>query len=153
VNSEFINAVASVTLRTFTTMISITPVKGNPSPQIYPTTLYDVTAIVGLAGSVTGTVSVQLKKAIAMKITSNMLQMPVNDLTDDVRDAIGELGNMIAGGLKTELEGKGISFDISIPTVVMGQGHQIGHMANSESLFYPFYVGQDPLVVSVSIKV
>ena len=133
-------------------MLSLSPTPGTPTAQIYPKTLYDVTSIIGLAGGIMGTVSVQLKRAIALKVTTNMLQTPVTELNDDVRDAVGELGNMIAGGLKTGLEGKGICFDISIPTVIIGPGHQIGHMANSESIFYPFYIEKEPFVVAVSIK-
>jgi chemotaxis protein CheX len=134
-------------------MVGLTPLKGTPTAQIYPKTLYDVTAIVGLTGSVMGTVSVQLKTNMALKVTSNMLQMEVKTLNNDVSDAIGELGNMIAGGLKTDLEARGVKFDISIPTVIVGPGHSIGHLAGSESIFYPFFVNNEPFVIAVSVKI
>lgn len=151
-NPEFVDAVGSVTERVFKTMIALEPVRKNPTGIVIPKTLYDVTSIVGITGSVVGTISVQFKKALAIKVTANMLQSEVPDLNDDVRDAIGEVGNMIAGALKTELANKGINFDISIPTVVMGPGHSIGHVPGAESVFFPFGVESDSFVVTVSLK-
>jgi chemotaxis protein CheX len=153
VNIAFVNAVEMITVKVFQTMINMSPVKGTHTSQIYPVTMYDVTSIVGLTGSVMGTVSIQLKQKLALQVTSNMLQTQVTAINNDVSDAIGELGNMIAGGLKTELETKGISFNIAIPTVVLGTGHHLGHIQNAESIFYPFFVDNEPFVVSVSLKV
>ncbi len=152
-DSKFIESVSVVTDKVFKTMIFMSPLRGSPTAQLMPKTLYDVTAVVGFAGAVSGTVSVQFKSGLALKITSNMLQTPVTSLNADVSDAVGEVGNMIAGGIKTEMSNRGIHFDISLPTVVMGAGHSIGHTPGAEVLFFPFMIDNEPFIVSMCLKI
>ena len=151
-DGKFIESVSVVTYKVFKTMISMSPLRGTPTAQLLTKTLYDVTAVVGFAGSISGTVSVQFKSGLAMKVTSNMLQFPVTTLNEDVSDAIGEVGNMIAGGIKTELSNRGIHFDIALPTVVMGVGHSIGHTPGADVLFFPFMIDGEPFIVSMCLK-
>jgi chemotaxis protein CheX len=85
----------------------------------------EVSAIVGFGGKYSGFVAVHFRKDAACKVASAMLAgMEVNGVDDMVRDALGEVGNMIAGGFKKILsEDLGeTAFQISLPTVVEGSG-------------------------------
>ena len=85
----------------------------------------EVSAIVGFGGKYSGFVAIHLKQKAACQVASAMLAgMEVDGVDDMVRDALGEVGNMIAGGFKKILsEDLGeTAFQISLPTVVEGSG-------------------------------
>jgi len=94
-----------------------------------------MSAIVGFGGRLQGFVAVHLPAAAACQVATNMLGMEVHEMDDVVRDAIGEIGNMMAGGFKkTMSETFGLSpIQISIPTVVNGQGYTTNGPSGTKS--------------------
>jgi chemotaxis protein CheX len=77
-----------------------------------------ITAAISLAGSWKGAVLVECGLKEAYLFTNRMIGGdPPTSLNDDVRDALGELANMVGGNLKSVLPG-GVS--LSLPTVVWG---------------------------------
>lgn len=82
-----------------------------------------ITAVVSLAGTWKGAVLVECGLEGALLFTSRMLgvDLPAS-LNDDVRDALGELANMVGGNLKSVLPG---GVGLSLPTVVWGQDYRM----------------------------
>jgi chemotaxis protein CheX len=80
-----------------------------------------LTAFIGLAGEWTGGVAVHCSAELARTLAARMLM--TDDLAslseDDVRDAMGEICNMVTGGLKTRCQGIGVDFNISVPVIVL----------------------------------
>jgi chemotaxis protein CheX len=77
-----------------------------------------ITAAISLAGSWKGAVLVECGLREAFLFTSRMIGIdPPTSLNDDVRDALGELANMVGGNLKSVLPG---GVGLSLPTVVWG---------------------------------
>jgi|WetSurMetagenome_2_1015567.scaffolds.fasta_scaffold20848_5 chemotaxis protein CheX len=77
-----------------------------------------ITAAISLAGSWKGAVLVECGLSEAFLFTSRMIGIDApTSLNDDVRDALGELANMVGGNLKSVLPG-GVT--LSLPTVVWG---------------------------------
>ena len=54
-------------------------------------------------------------------ILTNMFGEEVKGINDEVKDAVGELANMISGDARRMLSEKGISLSAAIPTVVSGK--------------------------------
>lgn len=83
-----------------------------------------MTASISLTGPWKGAVLVECVVPAALLITSRMLGIdaPVG-LTDDVRDALGELANMVGGNLKSILPG---GVELSLPSVVWGSDYCVG---------------------------
>jgi chemotaxis protein CheX len=80
-----------------------------------------VTAAVYLAGAWQGAVLIHCSRQQACEFAGCFLGMPAPEtLTDDVRDVLGELANMIAGNLKSTLC-PGIK--VSTPSVVDGDDY------------------------------
>src|ERR1039458_3048154 len=52
---------------------------------------FSITGMVGLAGTYTGILSIHCPQDLAIKITSNMLGMEVEEIGEDVNDALGEI--------------------------------------------------------------
>ncbi len=72
---------------------------------------------------------------------------------DDVRDSIGELTNFVAGGAKKELAEQDLTFDISIPTVVMGKNHTLTHRGGTPVVVIPFMLDNCSFIMEISLKI
>ena len=107
-----------------------------------------VVAIVGLAGAGGGNLSILFDSDTAIKLAATMLGMKAEEVsTDDMRDAIGELANMIAGNLKTKLTSTLPNLVLSIPTVITGDNYQIKHLSHGPNIHVPFRVSSSPVLV------
>ncbi len=84
-----------------------------------------VCALIGLAGVLAGTVVVQASKATAMRISACLTGAERESVDAMVRDAMGEVGNMVAGawkGYDPELASRCL---LSTPTVVVGKKYEL----------------------------
>lgn len=84
---------------------------------------------IGFTGTLEGAISISLSNQGACKIVSKMLAMEITEVSSDVTDGVGEVLNIIAGGVKKRLAAAGHDFEISVPTVIKGQDL---HLAVSE---------------------
>jgi chemotaxis protein CheX len=84
----------------------------------------DITAMIGLAGSLCGVISIRCNSDAARLIAAKMLGIPVCEATLSMRDAIAEIVNMIAGNFKSKLNGSNHCM-LSIPTVITGADYQL----------------------------
>lgn len=86
----------------------------------------EVSAIIGLSGTVTGTCALSLKARAAVRTVEKMLMEPLPQGADcvEVRDGVGEMVNMIAGKAKATLSSTQYKFDITLPTIISGASHE-----------------------------
>ena len=111
-----------------------------------------LTSMVGLAGSHSGILAIHCPKKLALKITSNMLGMEVEDIDDDVNDAMGEIANMIGGDVKHIFSPGGADINLSIPTVIYGTEYVMESMSNTQSLVIPFDCEGERFLLSFTIS-
>ena len=109
--------VINATKEVFGTMVMMTLEDSYPLKEPVTSFHCSVTGMVGLAGTYTGILSIHCPKAFAMRITSNMLGMEVEEIDDDVNDAMGEIANMIGGNIKNRMP---VPSGLSLPTVAVG---------------------------------
>lgn len=130
----FIKAAVDV----LSTMAFIQPKVGKPYVKKNNTAVGDVTGLVGLTGEKNGSVSMSFDKKCAVSIVKNMLGDEIDDIMQDVKDAVGELTNMISGQARAGLAERGLVFEGSTPSVIMGDGHTISHVAKTPIMAIPF---------------
>lgn len=87
------------------------------------------TALVGLAGSLRGVLSIRCSDQTARIIAGKMLGMPLEAVDNDSWDALGEIANMIAGNFKGKLSGAGNHCMLSVPTIIVGSDYEARTMA------------------------
>ena len=116
---SFINHFISSTSNVFDTMLNC-PIKRTSlelKEHSHPT--YDVSAVIGLSGRVSGSVVLSMTTEVALKAAGEMMCASYDDVDAEVFDAIGELANMVAGGAKAKLADMQLS--LGLPNVVVGR--------------------------------
>lgn len=98
----------------------------------------NISSLIGLAGDMKGILGIHCPADVAMAITSSMLGMEVEELGEDAKDAIGEIANMVAGGLKVALAANDKKIELAIPTTVIGQSLRTSGLAGASRLMLPF---------------
>lgn len=116
------------------------------------TTCMDITGILGFSGGRKGCILVSLPESCALGAVGGMLGIEFDEIDSDVRDGVSELVNMIAGGAKTKLQSKGISFELSIPNTVVGQSHQITAPASTKRTRLEFGSPAGDFFIEVYLK-
>lgn len=83
-----------------------------------------ITASISLMGSWKGAVMVECGLKESFLFASRMVGIDApTELNDDVRDALGELANMVGGNLKSVLPG---GVELSLPSVIWGSHYTVG---------------------------
>lgn len=112
----------------------------------------DVSGIVGITGSVKGTVSVTFDEFCILKIVSNMFGEEMQEINHEISDAVGELTNMISGQARQEIEGTGKILHGAIPTVVTGKNHKLISMTKGPKIAIPFKTDAGNFTVEVCLE-
>jgi chemotaxis protein CheX len=82
-----------------------------------------VTSSVYLEGDWNGAVSIECNRQQACLFAGRLLAMdPPATVDDDVRDALGELANMIGGNLKSSMDANA---RLSMPSVIVGGDYEL----------------------------
>jgi chemotaxis protein CheX len=87
-----------------------------------------VTGLIGVHGSVSGFITVNMAEQVAMAAVGGLLQDRCEKMTNQVVDGVGELTNIISGGIKKGLCGSPWLFNqITVPSVIIGKNYQIAY--------------------------
>lgn len=98
-----------------------------------------ITGLIGVHGRVSGFVTVNMAERVAIRAVEGLLQDRFGQLTAQVVDGAGEITNLIVGGIKSQLAGTPWSFSqITIPSVIVGQGYQIAYARGLEFVCLTF---------------
>jgi len=88
-----------------------------------------ITGMIGVHGSVSGFITVNMAETVAMSAVGGLLQDRFERLTPQVIDGAGEMTNIISGGIKSGLAGSAWAFShVTVPSVIVGQNYQIAYV-------------------------
>ncbi len=146
---KYINPFVDAVKNLFNTMIEVPFRLGKPSLKKSNIPTYEISGIIGLSGSVTGCVVINLSKEIALQLVSALIGDEVTELDDDCTDAIGEIANMIAGNAKTEFPCAGTS--ISVPSVVVGK-HKVSYPSGLPIITIPCITDKGEMIIEMALK-
>ncbi|KAB0672375.1 chemotaxis protein CheX [Oryzomonas sagensis] len=111
-------------------------------------------ALVGLAGTYNGLISLHVPDELAHNITTSMLGKEAGGAADDdIQDALGEVANMIAGSFKQHLTNSGLDIRLSTPSVVTGKRYAIALTNKPEAMALRFAASdEDWFMVAVALE-
>jgi chemotaxis protein CheX len=141
----------AVTRDVFATMLDKTVEFGEPS-YTGPQPTANVVATVGFAGTLSGYVSLCLSYDAALEIARALLGSEADEAPAHVRDAAGEMANMIAGSVRTAMAERGETVGISMPIVTVGTDFSTAALRDVSQAVCPFKVGQQNMFVYLVLQ-
>lgn len=130
--------IASATVDVFSTMLSMELAVGEAVAGPGGEVVSNISAMLGLGGDIRGMLAVHCPAPVALAITSGFLGMEVDELNEDVKDAIGEIANMVAGNLKVAFAGHDMKIELAIPTSIIGDSFRVSGMPGATRVAVPF---------------
>lgn len=136
----------------FSSMIMLDVTPGAPFKSRSEMLKNSISGLIGMAGSMKGLLAIHLPNPVALAVTTAFLGMEVEEIDEDVRDAIGELANMLAGSVKSYLDPKGSEIKLSMPSAVYGEEYSIDCLADAQSVTVPFTLEDKTFHVELQIR-
>lgn len=149
---KIINPFINATLNVLETMAFIKSEAEKPFLKKNNVARGDVSGVVGFTGETNGTVFITFDEPCIVKVVSNMLGEEINEINDEIKDAVGELTNMISGQARKELEDIGKLFHGSIPSVVSGKNHELFPMTKGPRIAIPFKTDFGHFTIEVALE-
>lgn len=135
---DFAKKIINSTEEIFNTMVFMPISSGEPLTEGQETLDCHISSMIGLSGDFTSILSIHCPGKVGMGITAGMLGMEVEAIDADVKDTLGEISNMLAGGLKEAFAEEDINLELSIPTTVTGKSYTVSSPTNSNRVIIPF---------------
>jgi flagellar motor switch protein FliN len=155
INALDINArVSEAVIDVFDTMLSL---KLEPVDAVTAESLEGVRNVgsVSFAGNATGMISIHAGDSFSREMAAEMLGMEVEEIEGDeeIRDMLGEMGNIVGGNLKSAFTDAGLMCALSTPSFTSGTDFKIEalNMENYERLAFRF--GENIIFVEMAVKV
>jgi chemotaxis protein CheX len=144
--------IIAATTEVFSTMLMMEVSPENPLPERVKAYQKSISGMVGMTGVFKGMLAIHALDQVAMAITTNFLGLDVDSLDDDVKDAFGELANMLAGSIKATLSDNSRDIQLSIPSVVCGEEYSIDYQPHSNSTTVPFTSAEGTFHVELQLE-
>ena len=110
----------------------------------------DIVASIGLTGAYNGSISLYLPLQMALNMAGWLMEETYAKANSEVYESVGEIINMIAGGIKNRLSSEQLEiFDLSIPIVISGTDKHIFHGKNMDFLLVPIETDQGFFFISL----
>jgi len=123
----------------FNLMLAAACVKSLPSTE---RSQESVTAVVGFGGQLSGACVFRTSGTAARTIAGRLTGMEFTEIDDTVKDAIGEICNMLAGAWKGKVPELAANCGLSIPAVITGNDYTI-HVQAPEFRLHHAYTFDD----------
>ena len=135
---DIVNYIIDSTQEVFETMIFLEVSTEGCLTEGQETIFSHFSAMIGLSGDLMAMISIHCDAYIAMEIAGSMLEMEFDEIDDDVKDAMGEVANMLAGGIKSCLLDDNLDVTLAIPTTIVGKGYRVSSPKRSNRVVVPF---------------
>ena len=109
----------------------------------------NLTSMIGLGGGLRGLLAIHCPSSVAKNITGIFLDMVIDKLNDDVKDALGEIANMVAGNLKVSFARIDTNIELTLPTSVVGESFHLSGIADARRIIVPFQMADDTFWVEL----
>jgi CheY-specific phosphatase CheX len=136
----------------FDTMLDMDVQPGSDPPE--PHGQERIVGSISLSGLVQGRINIEVTESFSRRITATMLDLEEDEIegSEEIRDVIGEVCNMISGTLKSDLCDAGLTCLLSPPAFTAGNNFQMENLYLPRQERFVFYHGQNPIVVEVGLK-
>lgn len=162
--AQFINPVIASVLNILKMMAQLEPTTGaiakkKPDEIVKGRNITGLMTMVGkreviksVGKRAAASIAITFSEAAILHIAKKMLPGEITRIDGMVIDLAGEIANMILGSAKTDLETKGFIFQMSLPTIIMGEDYLIAHRIKSPIIKVPFSMPEGDFFVEVGYE-
>ena len=137
-NVRYINPLLESTVTVLSTMARVNATLGKPSAKEGLQALGDISGMIDLSGKEAhGSLAISFSTSAILDITQKMLGEQVTDIDETVIDVVGEITNMITGSAKRIYSEQGMEFDLTLPSMIIGQ-QPLRHSVKGTPILLPF---------------
>jgi len=112
-----------------------------------------ITGLIGMNGKCSGFMTLEMTERAATLAVSGLLQDEFRTINNQVVDGVGELTNIIAGGIKAKLYNSPWTVNtITIPSVILGTNYNISYTKGIEFVSITFEI-DDPETLSIQDRI
>ena len=111
----------------------------------------DISGILKLSGEFDGSVAVTFLADCILGVVSNMFGEEMTEVNDEIKDAVGEMVNMMAGQVNTKMTEMGKTLKAELNTVTMGKDHTIEHISGHPVIIMPYKSNAGNFVLEVCL--
>ena len=108
---------------------------------------FALTSVVGLSGRFVGAIGLSTTQEGAFQVLERMTGIVPTEVDEMVRDAVGEMANMIGGRGKRELSE--CELKLGLPQVIVGQDYEIYSPRWAHHYWIPLETGIGPCTLDV----
>jgi chemotaxis protein CheX len=148
---EFINPFIQAATEVLESELGGDAQRGSVRVQKSAFTTDEVTALVGVTGTVSGMVMYSMNEATARSIASRMMGQEFAEFDALAQSGIGELGNVITGRAGVLLSDAGYASNITPPALVVGKGTMVTTLELNR-LVFPLETDVGELEVQIVLK-
>lgn len=148
IREKIIDAVIEIFSSMVMMDISVGEAEVNESGKLHNT----ITGLIGLAGTHKGVLAIHIPHPVALAITSSFLGIEVNEINEDVEDAVGELANMLGGNVKTVLTENGRDIELSLPSTISGASYNFQPSKDVQKVVVRFSTAHGPFLAELQLE-
>ena len=135
---KYITPFLAATMEVLSTMANTPARPGNPLKRNPQPASGVISAVIDMTGGTNGSISITFTENCIIHLVNNMLGETYSEMNDQIKDAVGELVNMISGSARKRLEANGFKFIAGLPRCILGEGHTIDHSVGGAVIVIPF---------------
>ncbi len=128
-------------------------VKVKPEPPFLKKdrkSLGDISGYLEISGDLIGSAVVSFSEESILGIVSAMFGEDMTEINDEIKDAVGEISNMVAGHVTTKIAELSKKVKVKFKEIKMGQGTLIPHIEGAKYILaLPFRTTKGKVVIEV----
>jgi chemotaxis protein CheX len=151
-DANLVNPFIEATLNVLETTASTKAVAGKPFLKRDPVALGSITGVLLLAGEKNASVSLSFSENSILSIVSNMFGETMNELNEEIKDAVGEISNMISGQVTNAIAQTGERYKVTLRQVILENKHSVPHIGKYPAVALPFTTDKGDFTIEVCFE-
>ncbi len=150
-DANLVNPYVEATLHILETTASMTARALKPYRKKNSSPTGEITSMMKMSGDFNGTIAVSFTKECILSIVSKMFGEDMTELDDDIKDAAGEIANMISGQVSTKMTELEKSLKVELDKVLMGSD-RVEHLPDRPVIAMPYKTDSGKFTIEVCFE-
>lgn len=151
-DANLVNPFIEATLNTLETSASTKAQKLKPYVKKNTLATGPITGVIAVSGDLNATFSISFSKKGILSIVSKLFGETMSELNDEIKDAVGEISNMISGQATNTLVQGGGKYKVALKTVILEERHRIPHIGKHGAVAMPFKTEDGEFTLEISFE-